>query len=246
MIMKKILFLFALLCLVTACSSNKVLPEKSVNVLYNEAMDFIEKEEYDKAIESFKEVERQHPYSTWAPKAQIMTAYLYYLQPKYNDAVMAINRFLSLHPGNKYAPYALYLKGMCFYEQITDTARSQSATAQAYETFNRLVILYPKTEYAKDAVGKMRLSLNHMAGKEMEIGRYYQKQGKWGAAINRFAEVVRLYPNTTQVEEALYRLTAIYLTLGLKKEAKRAAAVLGYNYPKSEWYKKAYDLMTKD
>ena len=244
--MKKILFLFAFSCLLVGCSSDKILPEKPVEVLYNEAMDFVEDESYDKAIEAFQEVERQHPYSPWAAKAQIMTAYLYYKQPKYNDAVLAINRFLSLHPGNKYAPYAYYLKGMCFYEQVTDVARSQGATQEAYETFNRLVILYPKSEYAKDAVGKMRLAMNHLAGKEMEIGRYYQKQGRWAAALNRFADVVRNYSNTTQVEEALYRLTAIYLTLGLKKEAKRAAAVLGYNYPQSEWYKKAYALMTED
>lgn len=244
--MKKLLFLFISVILLNSCSSDKILPEKSVSTLYNEAMDFVKEESYDKAIESFQEVERQHPYSPWAAKAQIMTAYLYYKQPKYDDAILAINRFLSLHPGNKYAPYALYLKGMCYYEQVTDTARSQSATEQAYDTFNRLVVLYPNTPYAKDAVGKMRLTINHLAGKEMEIGRYYQKQGRWGSALNRFADVVRNYSNTSQIEEALYRLTAIYLTLGLKDEAKRAAAVLGYNYPESEWYHKAYDLMTKD
>lgn len=244
--MKKIL-LTAFLCLIlAACSSEKVMPERSVEDLYNEAMDFVEDESYDKAIKLFDEVERQHPYSPWAAKAQIMTAYLYYKQPKYNDAVLAINRFLSLHPGNKYAPYAYYLKGMCYYEQIIDTDRSQMPTQEAYNTFNRLIVLYPKTEYAKDAVAKMRLTLDHMAGKEMTIGRYYLKQGKYAAALNRFADVVRNYSATPQVEEALYRLTETYLTLGLDDEAKRAAAVLGYNYPESDWYKKAYDLMQKE
>lgn len=244
--MKKLLILLIVSCVLNGCSSDKILPEKPVGVLYNEAMDFIEDESYDKAIESFQEVERQHPYSPWAAKAQVMTAYLEYRQAKYEDAILAINRFLSLHPGNKYAPYANYLKGMCYYERITDTGRSQGVTQLAYEAFNRLIVLYPNTEYAKDAVGKVRLTMNHLAGREMEIGRYYQKQGRWGAALNRFAEVVRSYPNTSQVEEALYRLTAVYLTLGLKKDAKRAAAVLGYNYPESEWYKKAYKLMTEE
>ena len=244
--MKKILFSAFLCFILVGCSSDDVMPEKSVETLYNEAMDYVENESYDKAIKLFDEVERQHPYSPWAAKAQIMAAYLYYKQPKYTDAVLAINRFLSLHPGNRYAPYAYYLKGMCYYEQITDTNRSQMATQEAYDTFNRLIILYPDSEYAKDAVGKMRLTLNHMAGKEMNIGRYYLKQGKYGAALNRFADVVRNYSNTEQVEEALYRLTETYLILGLNDEAKRAAAVLGYNYPASDWYKKAYNLMQEE
>ena len=244
--MKKI-FLATFLCFIlSACSSDTVMPEKSVSTLYNEAMDHVEDENYAKAITLFDEVERQHPYSPWAAKAQIMTAYLYYIQPKYTDAVLAINRFLSLHPGNKYAPYAYYLKGMCFYEQITDTDRSQMATKEAYDAFNRLVVLYPETEYAKDAVAKMRLTLNHIAGKEMTIGRYYLKRGRYGAALNRFADVVRNYQNTEQVEEALYRLTETYLILGLNDEARRAAAVLGYNYPASDWYKKAYALMQEE
>ena len=240
--MKKILLI--LLCLgLSACASQEVIEEKSLETLYNEAMDEMMEQNYPKAIKVFDEVERQHPYSEWAAKAQIMGAYLYYKQAKYNDAILAINRFLSLHPGNKYASYAHYLKGMCYYEQITDTARSQEATNKAYESFNRLIILFPTTDYAKDAIAKMRLTVNHMAGKEMTIGRYYQKQGKYGAALNRFADVVRNYANTEQIEEALYRLTETYLILGLDEEAKRSAAVLGYNYPSSTWYKKAYDLM---
>ena len=242
--MKKILLIFLCLCL-SACASEEILEEKSLETLYNEAMDETENENFPKAIKLFDEVERQHPYSEWAAKSQIMGAYLYYRQAKYSDAILAINRFLSLHPGNKYAPYAHYLKGMCFYEQITDTKRSQEATTQAYDTFNRLIVLFPATEYAKDAVAKMRLTVNHMAGKEMTIGRYYQKQGKYGAALNRFADVVRNYANTEQIEEALYRLTETYLILGLNEEAKRSAAVLGYNYPSSLWYQKAYNLMQR-
>lgn len=241
--MKKILLSLMMVLLIAACSSEKVLPERTVGDLYNEAMDKVESEDYTQAIKLFEEVERQHPYSEWAAKAQIMTAYLYYKQPRYTESVLALDRFLSLHPGNRYAPYAHYLKGMCYYEQITDIRRAQDSTQKAYETFNRLIVLYPQSDYAKDAVGKIRLTYNHIAGKEMEIGRYYQKQGRYAAALNRFADVVRNYPNTTQVEEALYRLTETYLALGLDKEAERSAAVLGYNYPSSEWYQKAYALM---
>jgi len=244
--MKKVLFVISLSFFVFACSHQENIAEKTVETLYNDAMDEIEADNLPKAIKLFDEVERQHPYSVWASKAQIMGAYLYYRQAKYNDAILVINRFLSLHPGNKYAPYAYYLKGMCFYEQITDTNRSQETTNQAFDTFNRLAVLYPNTDYAKDALSKIRLTINHMAGKEMAVGRYYLQQKKYGAALNRFADVVRNYANTEQVEEALYRLTESYLILGLTDEAKRAAAVLGYNYPESQWYKKAYNLMTTD
>ena len=239
------LFLLGLtLVLLSGCSSDKkVLPEKPLGQLYNEAMDEIENGDSKKAIELFEEVERQHPYSVWAAKAQVMSAYLYYTQAKYTDAILAVDRFLQLHPGNKYAPYAHYLKGMCYYEQISDVSRDQYMTEHALDSFSRLAALYPKTEYAKDVKAKILLTQNQLAGKEMAIGRYYLKQKKYGAALNRFADVVRYYPQSMYIQEALYRLAAAYLALGLKDEAKRSAAVLGYNYPQSEWYKKAYNLL---
>ena len=241
--MKKAFLVFVLSFFIFGCSHQENIAEKSVETLYNEAMDEMNADNLPKAIKLFDEVERQHPYSVWASKAQIMGAYLFYKQAKYNDAILVINRFLSLHPGNKYASYAYYLKGMCYYEQITDTNRSQETTNLAYDTFNRLAVLYPNTDYAKDALAKIRLTVNHMAGKEMAVGRYYLQHKKYGAALNRFADVVRNYANTEQVEEALYRLTETYLILGLSDEAKRSAAVLGYNYPESQWYKKAYNLI---
>lgn len=241
---KKLLLVGLSLALLSGCASEKkVLPEKPVGQLYNEAMDEIENDDKKKAIELFDEVERQHPYSVWAAKSQVMTAYLYYTQAQYTDAILAVDRFLQLHPGNKYAPYALYLKGMCYYEQISDVSRDQYMTEKALDSFSRLVALYPKTDYAKDVKAKILLTHNQLAGKEMDIGRYYLKQKKYGAALNRFADVVRLYPQTMYIQEALYRLTATYLALGLKDEARRSAAVLGYNYPKSEWYKRAFALL---
>jgi len=241
----KSLFLLGLsLFLLAGCSSDKKIPpEKPLGQLYNEAMDEIQNDEKKKAIELFDEVERQHPYSVWAAKAQVMSAYLYYTEAKYTDAILTIDRFLQLHPGNKYAPYAHYLKGMCYYEQISDVSRDQYMTEHALDSFSRLIALYPKTEYAKDVKAKILLTENQLAGKEMDIGRYYLKQKKYGAALNRFADVVRLYPQSMYIQEALYRLTATYMALGLKDEAKRSASVLGYNYPESKWYKKAYDLM---
>ena len=244
MFSKRLLLLGLSLVLLAGCASEKkVYPEKPVGQLYNEAMDEIQNDDMKKAIELFDEVERQHPYSVWAAKAQIMAAYLYYSQAKYTDAVLTIDRFLQFHPGNKSVPYALYLKGMCYYEQISDVSRDQYMTERALDSFSRLAALYPKTEYAKDVKAKILLTHNQLAGKEMDIGRYYQKQKKYGAAMNRFADVVRLYPQSMYIQEALYRLTATYLALGLRDEAKRSAAVLGYNYPESEWYKKAYDLL---
>ena len=197
--MKKVFLVFVLSLFVCACSTQEIVQEQTVEMLYNNAMDEMEAENLPKAIKLFDEVERQHPYSKWSAKAQIMAAYLYYKQAKYNDAILVINRFLSLHPGNKYASYAHYLKGMCFYEQITDSERSQETTNQAYDTFNRLMVLYPDTDYAKDATGKVLLTINQMAGKEMAVGSYYLKQKKYAAALNRFADVVRNYANTEQI-----------------------------------------------
>ncbi len=245
---QKIGLLFLIPFFLVSCSSTKkeLIPERSVNDLYNDAMNNAEKNNLDDAVKLFDEVERQHPYSPWAAKAQIMAAYLNYHNAKYDDAVLALDRFLQLHPGNKYAPYAYYLKGMSYYEQISDVARDQKMTEMAMETFGKLVILYPSTDYAKDAKGKIILTQNHLAGKEMDVGRYYLKQNRYAAALNRFGDVIRHYQTSMHTQEALYRMTEAYLALGLKQEAKRTAVVLGYNYPDSKWYQKAYKLLKKN
>jgi outer membrane protein assembly factor BamD len=227
-----------------ACSDKKDdYVERPVEELYNEAMDFIDKDEYMRASKAFEEVERQHPYSVWATKAQLMAAYALYERNKYDDAIVQLDRFIQLHPGNKDTAYAYYLKGLSYYEQITDVRRDQKMTEQAMKSLQEVIDRFPASTYAKDARLKVDLARDHLAGKEMTIGRYYQNKGQWLAALNRFKVVVDNYQTTTHVPEALHRMVEIYLTLGLDEEAKRAASVLGHNFPGSEWYEDTFALV---
>ena len=193
----------------------------------------------------FDEVERQHPYSPWARRAQLMSAFSYYVGQDYTKAIQSAQRFLSIHPGNKDAPYAYYLIALSYYEQISDVHRDQRTTEQALAALNEVQRRYPTTEYAADARLKIDLVNDHLGGKEMEIGRFYQKSGKWLAAQIRFQNVVDNYQTTSHAAEALYRLTETSLALGVPAEAKKYAAVLGANYPGSEWYDKAFDLVQR-
>jgi outer membrane protein assembly factor BamD len=232
-----------------ACSSDKdaaqsaAQAERPVEVLYNEAADALDAKEYQKASTAFEEVERQHPYSQWATKAQLMSAFAAYQDDRYDEAILTLDRFIELHPGNEDIDYAYYLKALAYYEQITDVARDQAMTQNAMEALNTLILRFPDSQYTRDATLKRDLTLDHLAGKEMEIGRYYLNRGQVNAAINRFRTVVRDYQTTTHTPEALERLVESYLTLGLKTEATRVAAVLGYNYPGSKWYEDAYKIL---
>ena len=217
---------------------------RPVETLYNEAMADALRGDHDAAAPKFDEVERQHPYSVWATQAQLMAAYAHYQRNKYDEAVAALDRFIKLNPGNPNAAYALYLKGLCYYEQITDVGRDQTVTHQAMATFESLIARYPENPYTRDARLKIDLTRNHLAGKEMAIGRFYADREQYLAAINRFRQVVDTYDTTDQVPEALHRLTEIYLTLGLDTEARKTAAVLGHNYPGSPWYADSYRLLT--
>jgi outer membrane protein assembly factor BamD len=217
--------------------------ERPVESLYNEAMDALEVKDYRAAGALFDEVERQHPYSSWATKAQLMAAYAYYQNNDYDDAIVALDRFIQLHPSNRDVPYAYYLKGLSYYEQISDVARDQEMTELALSTLDELLKRFPNSKYARDAKLKIDLTRDHLAGKEMEIGRYYHNQGHYLAAINRFSNVVDNYQTTTHVPEALHRLTEAYLALGVKEEARKTAAVLGHNFPGSEWYLDSYEMM---
>lgn len=235
-----------LLPVLSACSSDeseKLEAEKPVDVLYNQAANAMDEGNYTEATKYFEEVERQHPYSQWATKAQLMSAYSSYLDQRYDEAILALDRFIELHPGSEDIDYAYYLKALCYYEQISDVSRDQEMTEEALKALETLVRLYPDSQYARDATLKRDLTLDHLAGKEMEIGRYYLNRGEINAAINRFRIVVKDYQTTTHVAEALHRLVESYLTLGLKDEATRIAAVLGYNYPGSKWYKRSYELL---
>jgi len=218
--------------------------EKPVETLYNDAMDNVVASDYVKAAKGFDEVERQHPYSVWATKAQLMSAYSLYEAGHYDESILAADRFIQLHPGHRDVAYAYYLKALDYYVQITDVGRDQRITEDALKTMQEVVRRFPDTRYARDARLKMDLTRDHLAGKEMEIGRYYQTVGEFLAAINRFRTVIETYQTTTHVPEALHRLTECYLALGLNDEAKRTASVLGYNYPGSEWYRDSYALVT--
>jgi outer membrane protein assembly factor BamD len=228
-----------------ACSDKKdEYIERPVEELYNAAMDDLDHDEYYKAAKSFDEVDRQHPYSVWATKAQLMGAYALYERNKYDDALVGLERFIQLHPGNKDAPYAYYLRGLCYYEQITDVARDQKMTEQAMKSLQEVIDRFPTSRYARDARLKVDLARDHLAGKEMNIGRYYLRTGQFLAALNRFKSVVEQFQTTTHVPEALHRMIEIYTVLGLTDEAKHTAAVLGHNFPGSEWYQDSYGLVT--
>ncbi|GEO80490.1 outer membrane protein assembly factor BamD [Pararhodospirillum oryzae] len=228
-----------------ACSTDKpAYVERPVEELYNDAVDKLNQGNYEAASKAFDEVERQHPYSVWATKAQIMAAYALYENGAYDDAAVALNRFIDLHPGNRDIAYAYYLRGLCYYEQISDVRRDQQITRQAMTYLSDVVTRFPESPYARDARLKIDLARDHLAGKEMSVGRYYLKGHQYLAALNRFTAVINSYDQTTHVPEALYRLVEINTILGLTDEAKRAAAVLGHNFPGSDWYVDAYALVT--
>lgn len=218
--------------------------ERPVEVLYNRALDDLGAQDYKAAAKGFEEVDRQHPYSVWATKAQIMAAFAYYQSNKYDEAIIALDRFIQLHPGHRDIPYAYYLKALCFYEQISDVGRDQRVTQQALDALAEVVKRFPESPYARDARLKVELAIDHLAGKEMAVGRYYQSNQQYVGAINRYRVVIERYQTTTHVPEALHRLVETYLSLGVKQEAQEAAAVLGYNFPGSEWYQDSYFLMT--
>ncbi len=218
---------------------------RDVNTLYSAAKTRLDKGDYRQAAALFDEVERQHPYSPWARRAQLMSAFSCYVGRDYAKAIQSAQRFLSIHPGNHEAPYAYYLVALCYYEQISDVTRDQKITLQAKQALTEVGRRYPGTRYALDAKLKLDLVNDHLAGKEMTIGRLYERTGKWIAATLRFRNVVDNYQTTSHTPEALYRLVESYLSLGIPEEAEKAAAVLGANYPGSDWYKKAYVLMNK-
>ncbi len=228
----------------SACSDKKEdYVERPVEELYNEAMDMMDKDEFLRASKAFEEVERQHPYSAWATKSQLMAAYALYERNKYDDAIVQLDRFIQLHPGNKDAAYAYYLKGLCYYEQITDVARDQKMTSQALKSLQEVVDRFPASSYARDARLKVDLARDHLAGKEMAVGRYYQKRSQYLAALNRYKIVVEQYQTTSHVPEALHRIVEIYSALGMTEDAQKTAAVLGHNFPGSDWYEDSYSLL---
>ena len=218
---------------------------RDVDTLYRAAKDKLDRGDTRVAAALFDEVERQHPYSPWARRAQLMSAFSYYVAKDYTKSTQAAQRFLEIHPGNRDAPYAYYLIALNYYEQISDVTRDQKNTKLAMDALTEVSRRYPNSRYASDAKLKLDLVHDHLAGKEMTIGRAYERQGKWLAAQLRFRNVIEQYQTTSHAPEALFRMVETSLVLGIPEEAQKSAAVLGANYPGSEWYDKAYKLMQK-
>jgi outer membrane protein assembly factor BamD len=216
---------------------------RDVSSLYTAAKTAMDRGDYEQGAKLFDEVERQHPYSVWARRAQLMSAFNYYLAEKYQDAINSARRFVTIHPGNAEAPYAEYLIAMSYYQQIPDVTRDQSTTQSALEAFGELIRRYPDSRYASDSRLKLDLINDHLAGKEMEVGRFYQRSGQWLAATYRFRDVIDKYQTTSHTPEALERLVECYLALGLPDEAHKSAAVLGANFPETYWYRQSLKLL---
>ncbi len=219
--------------------------ERPVDVIYNNAYEELQRGNFIVAAQEFDEVERQHPYSIWARRAMVMASYTYYIQNRYDESIATAQRFLALYPGNKQAPYVYYLIAMCQYEQISDIRRDQRMTELARGSILEVIRRYPESSYARDVQLKLDLVQDSLAGKEMDVGRFYLNRGDYGAAAGRFGRVIRQHPRSSHVPEALHRLTEVYLSLGIKQDAQVAAAVLGYNYPNSAWYRDSYDILVQ-
>ncbi|WP_353217704.1 outer membrane protein assembly factor BamD [Sandarakinorhabdus sp.] len=249
---RAVLISLCLAALLSACGGGSKKARKDqryiaqdVETLYTAAKQTLDKRQYRLAAAQFDEVERQHPYSVWARRAQLMSAFSYYVSGEYQESIGAAQRFLSLHPGSREAPYAYYIVALSYYNQIQPVNKDQKITQQALDSLGELVRRYPNTDFASDARLKIDLARDHLAGKEMEIGRFYQKQGLHLAAITRFRTVVQQYDTTSHAPEALHRLVESYLAMGIPEEAAKAAAVLGNNYPESRWYERSYKLVQR-
>jgi outer membrane protein assembly factor BamD len=231
-----------------ACSSlfgkDDAPSDEPADRLYNQGLYLLnQKKDPKEAVKKFEEVDRQHPYSEWARKALIMSSYAYYTAGSYDECVTAAKRYISLHPGSADAAYAQYLIGSSYFDEIPDITRDQARTEKALAALDEVSRKYPGSEYAVSAKQKIEIGRDQLAGKEMQIGRYYLEKKDYTGAINRFKVVVTRFQTTRHVEEALMRLTEAYMALGIVEEAQTAAAVLGHNFPDSEWYRHAYTLV---
>ncbi|CAO5681517.1 MAG: Outer membrane protein assembly factor BamD [Holosporales bacterium] len=230
--------------LLAACADQEQnFAEQPADKIFKEANDLLEKKSYKNAAKVFAEVEKNHPYSDFAVRAQLLSAYAFYLDNSYEEATEAFGVFIQLHPSHKDVAYAYYMRGMCAYEQIPIVQRDQGSAEEAMKFFNELTSRFPDSKYAKDAQSKIILLKDHLAGKEMDIGRYYMSTYSYVAAINRFKNIIDQYSQTNHVGEALYRLVEAYIALGIKDQAQVYAAILGKNYKNSRWYEKAYALI---
>jgi outer membrane protein assembly factor BamD len=239
------LVMLGLAGLLVGCSGDDkaLLTDKPVDQLYSEAAGALGEGDYKNAAKNFEEVERQYPYSSWATKAQLMAAYAQYQGGDYDSTITTLDRFIQLHPGNADIAYAFYLRAVSFYERIAEINRDQTNTREAEKALQDIVSRFPDTPYARDALVKIALVQDQLAGAEMDVGRYYLKRKIYNAALPRFQRVVEQHQTTSQAPEALHRMVECYLALGIKAEAQATAAVLGHNFPGSQWYAASYALL---
>jgi outer membrane protein assembly factor BamD len=248
---KSIFYLLVIFFFIFSCSSieDKKLADLSkknkieLSALWRYAMDDFNNSLPEEAIEKFKLVEKDYSYTEWAPRSLLMIAYVYYEANRCPDTISALERYIKFYPNNLERIYAEYLKGVCFFEDVSEFSKDQENTIKAINQFKLLIDSYPNTQYANDAKYKLDLLNDLLAGKEMYVARYYMKKEKWSGAINRLKTIIEKYQTTIYIEEALYRLVEIYHKLGLEEDASNVAAILGYNFNSSEWYKKSYLLV---
>jgi len=236
--MRKILRFSAVVATIFLCSCSSSKDAKknlTAEELYNQAYDYLEQTSYKKAAETFEKVELEHPYSRWATKSKLMAAYAYYRDKKYDDATIAIDRFIKYHPGNKDIAYAYYMKGLCAYEQMPVADKAQDNTEDALAAFQQLLIRFPDSKYSADAEKKIKQGIDNLAAHEMNVGRFYLQKQNYLSALNRFSSVIKSYPQTPQIEEALYRQVEIFVILGMNDDAKKAKNTLKTMYPDSPW-----------
>ena len=247
-----VLFLiFALISLLSSsCSDSQnnigigVSEDKAAEEIFNSGERELIRRRYNDAAEKFKEVERLYPYSDWAKRALIMQVYTFHKGKEYENVVSAANRFIEFHPKDKDIPYAYYLIGLSYYDQVLAIGRDQKLTQEALKIFKLIIKEYPDSEYASSSQIKFDFLKNQLASKEMEVGRYYLKRSHYVSAINRFRGIIEDFSTTSQVPEALHRLVEAYLSLGLTDEAQTAGAILGYNYKSNEWYERSFELLS--
>lgn len=238
--------LFAAACTSETSSSNFVDDITPADRLYNQALAQLDSGDLKGARTSLQEIDKQHPYSEYSRRSLVLQTFIHYRRNDYPEAINSGKRFVALYPGDDDAAYAQYLVGMSYFRQMPNVSRDQTVTARAYNAFNEVVERYPDSQYVEDSRAKMRVTLDQLAGKEMLTGRYYQERREYLAAINRFRSVTERYQTTRHVEEALARLTECYLALGVVNEARTATAVLGHNFPESDWYRDAVELLRKN
>lgn len=257
--LRRLPLVLSLLALAPACSTirqwdgserslqaQRAMAEQSPETIYAAGIDALQARRFQQSVELFDTVEREHPYSTWATNAKLMAAYADYQRNRYTEALGTLERFIQLHPAHRDIAYAYYLRALAQYEQITDAQRDQRQTENAISALQDVVNRFPDTPYARDARLKIDLGRDHLAGKEMDVGRFYQRRGLYAAAVGRYRRVVDDYQTTNHVPEALHRLTELYLNLGLADEARRSASVLGHNFPGSPWYQDSHALLVGD